>query len=98
MKSLLQYSRGTGQNAINININIISVNYGDISSELNNIITSSSEYNEGDDELNLKKLILNLDRNTSYHNLKPLDKLFHTYLGSSKNTLISKEMFIALNN
>ena len=97
-RSLLQYSRGTGQNAINININIISVNYGDISSELNNIITSNSEYNEGDDELNLKKLILNLDRNTSYHNLKPLDKLFHTYLGSSKNTLISKEMFIALNN
>ena len=88
-------------NGINLqvlNTTIISVNYGDISSELNNIITSNSEYTEGDDELNLKKLILNLDRNTSYHNLKPLDKLFHTYLGSSKNTLISKEMFIALNN
>lgn len=68
------------------------------SSALNSIITSNSEYTEGDDELNLKKLILNLDRNTSYHNLKPLDKLFHTYIGSSKNTLISKEMFIALNN
>ena len=66
-------------------------------SALNSIITGNSEYTVDDDELNLKKLILNLDKSTSYHNLKPLDKLFHTYLGSNKNTLISKEMFIGLN-
>ena len=66
-------------------------------SAINSIITGNSEYTVDDDELNLKKLILNLDKSTSYHNLKPLDKLFHTHLGSNKNTLISKKMFVGLN-
>lgn len=74
-----------------VTINITSVDYGDINTIFSDIITESSE------ELNLKKFILNLDKSTSYHNLKPLDKLFHTYLGSNKNTLISKKMFVGLN-
>ena len=100
-ESSLTYSNDEGDE---VTINITSVNYGDINTQFNDerntfydIITGNSEYTVDDDELNLKKFILNLDKSTSYHNLKPLDKLFHTYLGSNKNTLISKEMFIGLN-
>ena len=50
-------------------------------------------------KLEIKKFIVNLDKNLSTNNnIKPLDRFFHTYLNENKNIMIDKNMFLSLIN
>jgi len=62
------------------------------------LIKSTYEIDRDLTKLDIKRFIRDLDIETDYHNLKPLDKFYHTFINENKNTLINKNQFIALIN